>query len=83
MGVYEYRVPRSRFSGDRLDADTQSLLYSDSFATNRDGASVLNEAEEVTSDISIWDLDFTKVTMYKVEFSWYGAVVLYSLHTCL
>ena len=73
-GVYEYRVPRSRFSGDRLDADTQSLLYSDSFATNRAGASVLNEAEEVISDISIWDLDFTKVTMYKVEFSWYGAV---------
>ena len=73
-GVYEYRVPRSRFSGDRLDADSQNLLYSDSFATNRAGASVLNEAEEAISDISIWDLDFTKVTMYKVEFSWYGAV---------
>ena len=49
-------------------------MYSDSFATNRAGASVLNEAEEAISDISIWDLDFTKVTMYKVEFSWYGAV---------
>ena len=73
-GVYEYRVPRSRFSGDRLDADSQNLLYSDSFATNRAGASVLNEAEEAISDVSIWDLDFTKVTMYKVEFSWYGAV---------
>ena len=32
-------------AGIELDADTQSLLYSDSFATNRPGASVLNEAE--------------------------------------
>ena len=27
--VYEYRVPRSRFSGDRLDNATDDLLYSD------------------------------------------------------
>ena len=25
-------------------------------------------------DTSIWNLEFDKVTMYKVEFSWYGAV---------
>ena len=26
------------------------------------------------TDTSIWDLEFDKVTMYKIEFSWYGAV---------
>ena len=26
------------------------------------------------TDDSIWEIDLTKVTMYKVEFSWYGAV---------
>ena len=26
------------------------------------------------TDTSIWNLEFDKVTMYKIEFSWYGAV---------
>jgi len=73
--VYEYRVPRSRFSGDRLDALTDNLVYSDSVATNKPGTPVIDaNTGEVVTDASIWDLDFTKVTMYKVEFSWYGAV---------
>ena len=73
--VYEYRIPRSRFSGDRLDFLTDTLLYSDSVATNKPGAKVLDSAtNEVLTDTSIWDLDFDKVTMYKIEFSWYGAV---------
>jgi len=73
--VYEFRVPRSRFSGDRLDAGTEDLLYSDAVGANRAGDNVIDTdtLAEVT-DTSIWDLDFTKVTMYKVEFSWYGAV---------
>lgn len=73
--VYEYRVPRSRFSGDRLDNATDNLLYSDSVASYRPGQVVLNpDTGEQLTDTSIWDIDFTKVTMYKVEFSWYGAV---------
>ena len=73
--VYEYRVPRSRFSGDRLDGATDTLLYSDSVVTNLAGSPVLNEATGAQiEDTSIWDLEFDKVTMYKVEFSWYGAV---------
>ena len=73
--VYEYRVPRSRFSGDRLDNATDDLLYSDVTATNRAGSNVLDETTgEITQDTSIWDLEFDKVTMYKIEFSWYGAV---------
>ena len=73
--VYEYRVPRSRFSGDRLDGGTDTLLYSDSVATNLAGSPVLNESTGAQEeDTSIWDLQFDKVTMYKIEFSWYGAV---------
>ena len=74
-GVYEYRVPRSRFSGDRLDNGEDTLLYSDAVADKRAGSPVVNEStSEILTDVSIWDLEFDKVTMYKVEFSWYGAV---------
>lgn len=87
--VYEYRVPRSRFSGDFLngvqDTTTSSahqVLYSDLVRTGagddtikRPGQSVIDESTNtaLTKD-SIWNLDFTKVTMQKVEYSWYGAV---------
>ena len=74
-GVYEYRVPRSRFSGDRLDGATDDLLYSDAVADKRAGTVVVDsDTQEQLTDTSIWELDLTKVTMYKVEFSWYGAV---------
>ena len=74
-GVYEYRVPRSRFSGDRLDDLTDDLLYSDSVALNRPGDQVKDpNTDEILQDTSIWNLEFDKVTMYKIEFSWYGAV---------
>lgn len=73
--VYEYRVPRSRFSGDRLDNLTDDLLYSDVVSDKRSGEYVVDpDTSEIVQDTSIWDLDFTKVTMYKIEFSWYGAV---------
>ena len=73
--VYEYRVPRSRFSGDRLDNLTDNLLYSDVTANNRAGSNVIDPATNtIQTDTSIWNLEFDKVTMYKIEFSWYGAV---------
>ena len=72
--VYEYRVPRSRFSGDRLDKLTDNLLYSDVTAENRAGTIVRDSVDAPVTDTSIWDLEFDKVTMYKIEFSWYGAV---------
>ena len=72
--VYEYRVPRSRFSGDRLDGLTDTLLYSDAVADKKAGSPVLTDTGAQTEDTSIWDLEFDKVTMYKIEFSWYGAV---------
>jgi len=73
--VYEYRVPRSRFSGDRLDNETDNLLYSDVTAANRAGSNVVDPTTNTNqTDTSIWNLEFDKVTMYKIEFSWYGAV---------
>ena len=73
--VYEYRVPRSRFSGDRLDNATDDLLYSDVTALNRAGSNVVDTTTGANvTDTSIWNLEFDKVTMYKIEFSWYGAV---------
>ena len=73
--VYEYRIPRSRFSGDRLDGTTDRLLYSDVVSDKRAGQNVIAEdTGEQILDTSIWDIDLTKVTMYKIEFSWYGAV---------
>lgn len=88
--VYEYRVPRSRFSGDFLNGvqenpgitAAQGVLYSDLVRTGagddtikRPGQPVIDEAtnSSLTKE-SIWNLDFTKVTMQKVEYSWYGAV---------
>jgi hypothetical protein len=77
-GVYEYRVPRSRFSHDKLDGNTSKRVYSD-LATGPTG--IVRPGMEVLDDDGIWkdavseyDFDFTKVTMLKIEFSWYGAV---------
>ena len=80
--VYEYRVPRSRFSGDSLDGPfeddgetpkTRNAVYSDNVSGNRAGESYVVNDEQVV-ETSVWDYDFSKVTMLKIEFSWYGAV---------
>ena len=77
-GVYEYRVPRSRFSHDKLDGKTSRRVYSDlaSGPTGivRPGMDVLDENGLNVDATSEYEFDFTKVTMLKVEFSWYGAV---------
>ena len=77
-GVYEYRVPRSRFSHDKLDGKTTKRVYSD-LATGATG--IVRPGMEVLNDDGVWvdatseyEFDFTKVTMLKIEFSWYGAV---------
>ena len=74
--VYEYRIPRSRFSGDNLNEELGNpLLYSDAVGNKRAGQPVIDpDTNEELTDDSIWNLDLTKVTMYKIEFSWYGAV---------
>jgi hypothetical protein len=82
-GVYDYRVPRSRFSHDALNGkseiatDADVRVYSD-LATGETGT--VRPGEKYTIDgveqnvSSLYEYDFTKVTMLKIEFSWYGAV---------
>ena len=73
--VYEYRVPRTRFSGEKLNGIDTPIVYSDNVIDKKAGDPVVEETtgEQLELD-SVWDLDPTKVTMYKIEFSWYGAV---------
>lgn len=84
--VYEYRVPRSRFSQDQLNGapsdrypNANKVVYSDVATGLNDegtvysGQQVIVDDEWLTND-SLWNYDFTKVTMLKIEFSWYGAV---------
>ena len=78
--VYEYRVPRSRFSGEKVDGQSNSgVLYSDvvySDGSNHfPGEKVIDVAtDSATTRTSNWNLNPENVTMYKIEFSWYGAV---------
>jgi hypothetical protein len=78
--VYEYRVPRSRFSGEKVDGQPdRNVLYSDVVYS---GGLQNFPGEEVTDvasggelvRTSNWNLNPENVTMYKIEFSWYGAV---------
>ena len=71
--VYEYRVPRSRFSGDSLDGGTRNAVYSDNVLDKKAGE-LFTQNDLAVAETSVWEMDFSKVTMLKVEFSWYGAV---------
>lgn len=71
--VYEYRVPRSRFSGDSLDGETRRAVYADNVLDRKAGEFFVEGGLSVEQS-SVWDFDFSKVTMLKIEFSWYGAV---------
>lgn len=77
--VYEFKVPRSRFSTDQLNGSLNDTVYSD-VAVNSEGQRVfpgttVRDVENTpVKNQSVWGIDFTKVTMLKVEFSWYGAV---------
>jgi hypothetical protein len=86
--VYEWRPVRAMFSGDKLDGIESIVRQSDintaatdtiigggaGGAINRPGEIIETpEGESLTSQ-SAYNIDFTKVTMWKIEFSWYGAV---------
>lgn len=79
--VYEYRIPRSYFSTDKLDGETRRLIYSDVAIGDTDqGVTKVRPGQNFIKDTipqsksSVWNIDLTKVTMLKIEFSWYGAV---------
>lgn len=42
--------------------------------TYGNGTTVTDGNGDVVTDTSVWNMDFSKVTMFKVEYSWYGAV---------
>jgi hypothetical protein len=71
--VYEYRVPRSCFNFDTMNGERQIRRWSDYFDGNVMG-DIVFENEQPVYGQSVKNIDFTKVTMYKVEYSWYGAV---------
>lgn len=86
--VYEWRPVRAMFSGDKLDGKESVVRWSDintaandttagnagGGAINRPGDPVLTADGEQLKTQSAYDIDFRKVTMWKTEFSWYGAV---------
>jgi len=78
--VYEYRVPRSRFSGEKIDGQADNdVIYSDvvyaAGSQRFPGQDVVDPATSSTlTRTSNWNLNPANVTMYKIEFSWYGAV---------
>jgi hypothetical protein len=80
--VYEWRPVRAMFSGDQLNGTNNPVRWSDVSTANvdptdisvkRPGDPVLLDNTPLTAQ-SQYDVDFSKVTMWKIEFSWYGAV---------
>ena len=80
--VYEWRPVRAMFSGDQLNGERNVTRWSDVstanvdptlLGTKRPGDPVELDGDDLTSQ-SAYDVDFSKVTMWKVDFSWYGAV---------
>ena len=80
--VYEWRPVRAMFSGDQLNGSNNDTRWSDvstanvdptRVGTNRPGDPVTLDGE-ILKTRSQYDVDFSKVTMWKIEFSWYGAV---------
>jgi hypothetical protein len=80
--VYEWRPVRAMFSGDQLNGQNNPVRWSDVSTANvdptdisvkRPGDPIVLDGSTLT-DQSVYDIDFTKVTMWKIEFSWYGAV---------
>jgi hypothetical protein len=86
--VYEWRPVRAMFSGDKLDGAESVVRWSDintaaedttagagsSGAINRPGEIIKTADGEDLVSQSAYNIDFSKVTMWKTEFSWYGAV---------
>ena len=71
--VYEYRIPRSWFNSDQLNGKTSNnILYSDVITI--DGVTYSPGELSNLTDTSVRNIEFDKVTMYKTEYSWYGAI---------
>jgi hypothetical protein len=72
-------LDRTQYYSDRTPGNSSftlsvggSIVFPVVFYTN--GTVVTDENNNPVTRNSVWDIDFSKVTMYKVEYSWYGAV---------
>ena len=81
--VYEWRPVRAMFSNDQLNGQSDNVVrWSDVSTANVDPTdiSIKRPGDPVTVggqplvDPSVYNVDFSKVTMWKIDFSWYGAV---------
>lgn len=85
--TYEYRVPRKYFAYDKLDGlQDQPSFYADrvpggqaftvTLSGSADNPIVTYGNGTIVDDLlnSDWDIDLANVTMYQIDFSWYGAV---------
>ena len=69
----------TQFYSDRTPGRSSFTLHASGTANTPlvsyiDGTTVTDANGNVQTDTSAWDFDFTKVTMLKVDYSWYGAV---------
>ena len=72
-------LSRTQYYSDRTPGNNSFTLSVGNTATApvityTPGTTVTDESDNPVSRNSVWDIDFSKVTMYKVEYSWYGAV---------
>lgn len=70
---------RSQYYSDRTPGKSSFTLSiagtADSpIVSYTNGTVVTDDLGNIATRASVWDIDFSKVTMYKVEYSWYGAV---------
>lgn len=69
----------TQFYSDRTPGKSSFTLHASGTANTPlvsyiDGTTVTDANGNVQTDTSTWDFDVTKVTMLKVDYSWYGAV---------
>lgn len=69
----------TQFYSDRTPGKSSFTLHASGTANTPlvsyiDGTTVTDANGNIQTDTSTWDFDVTKVTMLKVDYSWYGAV---------
>ena len=72
-------LSRTQYYSDRTPGNSSFTLsvggtITVPIVTYANGTVVTDESDNPVLRNSVWDIDFSKVTMYKVEYSWYGAV---------
>jgi hypothetical protein len=70
---------RSQYYSDRTPGKSSFTLsiagtVDSPIVSYTNGTVVTDDLGNIATRASVWDIDFSKVTMYKVEYSWYGAV---------